>query len=118
MESFANIASPLHALTNNAWFQWNEECQTAFDHLKQILLDAPILLAYPSFDREFLLETDASIQGLGTVISEVQDDGLPHPVAYASRALSPAVKNYAITDLETLAVVWSVSHFKAYLYGR
>ena len=118
VESFAKIVSPLHALPKkNARFQWNEECQTAFDHLKQRLLDAPIL-AYPSFDREFLLETDASIQGLGAVLSQVQVDGLPHPVAYASRALSPAEKNYAITDVETLAVVWSVSHFKAYLYGQ
>ena len=48
----------------------------------------------------------------------MQDDGLPHPVAYASRAVSPAEKNYGITDVETLAVVWAVSHFKAYLYGQ
>ena len=118
VESFAKIASPLHALTKkNARFQWNEECQTAFDHLKQRLINAPVL-AYPSFDREFLLETDASVQGLGAVLSQVQEDGLAHPVAYASRALTPAEKNYGITDLETPAVVWSVSHFKAYLYGQ
>ena len=78
---------------------------------------APIL-AYPYFDRQFPLETDASVQGLGAVLSQVQDDGLPHPVAYASQVFSPAEKNYRITDLKTLAVIWSVSHFKAYLYGQ
>ena len=118
VESFAKIASPLHAIPKkNTRFQWNEECQTAFDQLKQRHVNAPIL-AYPSFNQEFLLETDASVQGLGVVRSQVQDDWLSHPVAYASRALSPAEKNYGITNLETLAVVWSVSHVKAYLYRQ
>ena len=115
--NFANIASPLHALTKNARFQWSEECQAAFDHSKQRLVNGPIL-AYPSFNREFLLETDASMQGLGAVLLQVQDDGLPHPVAYASRALTPAEKKHGITYLETLVVVWSVPHSRVYLYGQ
>ncbi len=47
-----------------------------------------------------------------------QQDGKLHPVAFASRALSPCEKNYGITDLETLAVVWALSHFRSYLYGQ
>lgn len=52
------------------------------------------------------------------MLSQVQEDGLQHPVAYVNRATSPPERNYGITDLETLAVVWSLSHFKPYLYGQ
>ena len=118
VKSFATIASPLHALTKkNARFQWTKECQRAFDTLHQKLIEVPVL-AYPSFSKEFILETDASVSGLGAVLSQLQEDGLLHPVAYASRATSPPEKNYGITDLETLAVVWSLTHFKPYLYGQ
>lgn len=65
-----------------------------------------------------MLGTDASASGLGAVLSQEQEDGRLHPVAYASRALSPQEKRYAITELETLAVVWALSHFNAYLYGH
>ena len=64
------------------------------------------------------METDASIQGIGAVLSQEQDDGKLHPVAFASRAVNQAERNYSITDLETLAVVWSMSHFRTYLYGQ
>ena len=115
---FARIAQPLHALTcKGAEFNWTGECQIAFSTLKEKLTEVPVL-AYPNFDTPFVLETDASIKGLGTVLSQSQDDGKLHPVAYASRALTPAEKNYSITELETLAVVWAVTHFHAYLYGH
>ena len=65
-----------------------------------------------------MLETDASVKGLGAVLSQLQDDQLLHPVAYASRVLSKQEKKYAATELETLAVVWAVNHFHAYLYGH
>ncbi len=116
--SFAKIAHPLHALTRKgAVFDWNEDCQEAFEKLKQVLSDSPVL-AFPSFNLEFVLETDASGVGLGAVLSQKQQDGKLHPVAFASRALSPCEKNYGITDLETLAVVWALSHFRSYLYGQ
>ena len=80
-------------------------------------MEAPVL-AYPDFDKEFTLETDASIQGLGAILSQVQEDMKLHPVAYASRALAAQEKRYTITctELETLAVVWAMSHFHSYLY--
>ena len=89
----------------------------AFDTLKEKLLSAPILV-YPDFVRPFVLETDASVQGLGAVLSQKHIDDQLHPVAYASRALSAPEKNYKITELETLAVVWALQHFHAYLYNR
>ena len=65
-----------------------------------------------------MLEMDASIPGLGAVLSLKQEDSKLHPIAYASRALNQAEKNYGITELETLAVVWGITHFHSYLYGN
>ena len=58
-------------------FNWNAECETAFESLKSKLLMAP----YPNFTRDFVLETDASKIGLGAVLSQYQEDGKLHPVA-------------------------------------
>ena len=114
---FSRIAQPLHALTcKEATFMWTEECQAAMDLLKDRLTSAPVL-AYPSFTKPYTLETDASIKGIGAVLSQRQEDGKLHPVAYASRSLSAAERNYSISELETLAVVWAISHFRSYLYG-
>ena len=118
VHQFSRVAQPLHRLAcKNTEFDWSDECQSAFERLKELLVTSPIL-AYPNFQRDFLLETDASQQGLGAVLSQVQSDNRSHPIAYASRGLTPAEKNYGITDLETLAVVWSISHFHYYLYGH
>ena len=118
INQFAKVAAPLHLLTcKNVAFKWSQECQSAFEELKKRLVTPPVL-SYPNFDEDFVLETDASHQGLGAVLSQRQEDGKLHPIAYASRALSGAEKNYGITDLETLAVVWEISHFHYYLYGH
>ncbi len=76
-----------------------------------MLTTAPVLV-FPRVEDSFILETDASILGLGAILSQEQTDGTTHPVAYASRTLNQAERNYGITELETLAVVW------AYLYGN
>ena len=118
IEKFAAVAQPLTALTrNNVAFKWTAECQESVDRLKQCLTTAP-MLCYPLFDQPFVLETDASIRGIGAILSQVQDDGQCHPIAYASSSLTAAEHNYSITELETLAVVWSITHFHTYLYGH
>ena len=115
IRGFVKIAEPLHALTRkDAAFEWSTDCQQAFDTLKKSLTVSPVL-AYPNFAESFRLETDACVKGLGTVLSHTQS-GQIQPVAYASRALSDLEKRYAVTDLETLAVVWALNHFHAYLY--
>ena len=115
---FAKIAQPLHHLTaKDVPFAWSEECESAFVELKKRLVTPPVL-AYPNFKDDFTLETDASIRGLGAVLSQKQEDGKLHPVAYASSALNASEKNYSVTELETLAVVWGITHFHCYLYGN
>ena len=111
---FARIAAPLHALTQkNVEFKWSEACMIAFQRLKEARITAPIL-SYPKFGPgvEFVLETDASGVGLDAVLSQLQDDGQLHPVVYASRSLE---KNYGISELETLGLVWAAHHFPPYI---
>lgn len=68
--------------------------------------------------KAFTLEIDASRADLGTVLSQIQADDKEHPVAYAIQALSPQESHCAITELKTLAVVWAILHFHAYLCGH
>ena len=91
----------------------------SFVELKNRLTSAPVL-AYPRFDVNvpFILETDASAQGLGAVLSQTQSDGKVHPIAYASRSLNVHEKNYSATELETLGLVWASRLFRPYLLGH
>ena len=115
---FSRIASPLHSLLKrNAVFCWTSDCQHAFDKLKSLLVGAPVL-AYPQFDRPFILETDASVLGLGAVLAQEQTDGQVHPIAFSSRSLSVHERNYGITELETLGLVWAVKLFRPYILGH
>ena len=83
---FAQIASTLHSLTEKAkLWQWSQQCNEAFDQLKEKLLSPPIL-SFPQFDKFFVMDTDASQQGPGAVLSQEGD----RVIAYASRVLTKA----------------------------
>ena len=78
-------------------------------------MSAPVL-AFTDYTNKFLLETNASKEGLGTVLSQKQEDGQYHLVTYGSRALMAHEKNYHSTKLVFLALKWVVTeHFKEYL---
>ena len=116
---YATVAAPLINLTKkNAANQvtWTQDHQTAFDKIKESLTKKPILKLV-DFGKPFILQTDASNTGLGAVLSQ-EYDGVKWPVAYASRKLSDAEKNYAVVERECLAVVWATKKFYPYLYGR
>ncbi|KRY07438.1 Retrovirus-related Pol polyprotein from transposon [Trichinella patagoniensis] len=81
-------------------------------------LYSPPILSHPHFDRPFLLDVDASEDALGAVLSQMNHQGLPVVVAYASRSLSQPEKKYCATRREMLALVWATRRFRPYLYGR
>ena len=99
-------------------FVWASEVQKAFDALKLVLTTAPVL-GYPDFDREFILETDDSLRGLGAVLSQVDDLGKTHVITYASWTLRPSERsmhNYSSAKLELMALKWAVTEkFRDYL---
>ena len=93
----------------------SEEALKAFEWLKQACMNS-LVLAFADYTKDFLLETDASKEGLGAVLSQKQEDGQFHLVAYGSQALSTYEKNYHSTKLEFLALKWAITeHFKEYL---
>ena len=101
-------------------FVWSKECQEGFDALKHALTTAPVL-AYPDYTQPFILETDASLKGLGAVLSQKGKDGEVRVIAYASRSLRPSersMRNYSSAKIELMALKWSVCEkFKDYLLG-
>ena len=133
VKGYASIVRPLNDLlighpTNKAAakdqkgnnkpppFVWGNEQQTAFETVIDKLTEPPVL-AYADYRLPFKLHTDASTSGLGAVLYQTQD-GIDRVVAYASRSLKPAEKNYPAHKLEFLALKWAVTDkFHDYLYG-
>ena len=114
-----NIVHPLYDVlgkeTKTGPVQLPPEVCEAVQMLKEKILTSP-LLVFPDFAKPFLLETDASKEGLGAILSQKQDDGRFHLVAFSSHSLTPTEKNYHSSNLEFLALKWDVTeHFREYL---
>ena len=105
MPQFAGIARPLHGLAQSTEQEFRE-ANTSFEKLKQLLSSA-LVFGYPRAEGEFIVDTYASNQGLGAVLSQVQD-GHERVIAYYSRALSKPEINYCASRKELLAVVQAV----------
>ena len=127
IKGFAKIAAPLYDLTSgdkedkkSEHIDLSPEALGAFDHLKAACLQAPIL-AFPDFDKPFLLEMDASGKGLGAVLSQKQADGWYHPIAYASCVMNETEQRYHSNKQKFLTLKWVVTEqFHEYLspYGK
>ncbi|GBM26303.1 Retrovirus-related Pol polyprotein from transposon 297 [Araneus ventricosus] len=117
VKNFSTIARPLHKLTETkSNFNWTEECEKSFNSLKQALTSSPILI-YPRTDKDFILDTDASNEGIGAVLSQ-NIGNEERVIAYFSKSLGKPERNYCVTRKELLAFVKSIEHFHHYLYGQ
>ena len=81
------------------------------------LCQAPVL-QLPNAYKSFILTRDWSHKGMGAVLSQLNEEGVEHPICYASRSCNPVEQNYSSFDGECLAVVWATNHFRAYLFGN
>jgi len=110
---FATIAEPMTALTKKmVHFVWTPQAQEAFETLKQALMDATSLV-FPVPYLPCILDTDASEVAIGVVLSQKVDD--EHPIAFFSRVMNPAQKQYCTMRRELLAVISALQHFRHYL---
>ena len=119
IKGFANTAHPLYDMLGKEVkmcpVDLPLEAWEAMNILKRKVQSVPVLV-FPDFDKPFLLEMDASKEGLGVVLSQKQSDGHYHPVTFGSHSLTPSEKNYHSSKLEFLVLKWSVTeHFKEYL---
>ena len=92
--------------------------QEAFDALKEALSTAPVL-GHPDFSREFILQIDASLNGLGTILSQQGKDRQIRVIAYVSHSLHPSERsmhNYSSMKLELLALKWAVTENLEIIY--
>ena len=117
IKNFADIVAPLHDLTKGGReFSWTSAADQAFNDLKNRLCSAPIL-SLPDFSLPFTIHTGASDFGLGVVFSQRRGEN-EKVIAYASRTLTPAERNYSTTEKECLAIVWTVNYWRPYLLGK
>lgn len=115
---YAKIRYPLNnLLKKNVPYVWDQNCQNSFQKLKQALIEKPILKLFDP-KTPCQLFVDASSHGVGCVVKQVDEDGILHPIAYHSRNLRDYEKNYAITELECLAIVDALDKFYHYLHGQ
>ena len=127
IKNFSSIAKPLNDLlqgvdntkksSKQKLVKWELEQQLAFDELKEALCSSPVL-GYADYTKPFILHTDASLDGLGAVLYQLDPSNKLRVIAYASRSLSKSERNYSVHKLEFLALKWAITDkFREYLYG-
>ena len=117
LPNLSTLLAPLHTLLqkNTPW-KWGPPQQKAFNSAKNSLSSSPTLTHYSS-NQPLVVSCDASSYGIGIVLAHPKD-GSMQPIAFASRTLSIAEKNYAQVDREGLAIIFAVLKFRQYLLSR
>lgn len=118
IKNASSILAPLHdLLQKNVHWVWTKDHENAFEYIKRCLADENTL-AHFNQDARIILTVDASPWGLGAILSQVDKDNVERPVSYASRALTPAEKQYSQIQKEATAIIFGVRKYHQYLYGR
>jgi len=94
-----------------------EEQQKSFDDLKQVLTNPPIL-QFPDNNREYFLETDATIQGISYILGQRDDEGRKYVISYGGRGLRPCERKWGVSEIECLALPTGIREYHVYLAGR
>ena len=117
-KNYSKTAKVLQNLTQKATpFVWTDECQKAFDTLRNNLMTEPVL-AYPDLNRPFILTTDVSDVAISYILSQKDAGGVEHPIAFSGRALRKAEMPWTTTEKEGLAIICGFKHFHPYLISN
>ena len=109
---------PLHKLLRKKEkFVWTQECEDAFTEAKRFLCTKPVLAIF-DYDKEIVIETDASGAGIAATLKQPDETGLLHPVFYFSRRLTPTEKKLGAIYLECKAIRDAIRHWQYHLIGR
>ena len=115
IKDYASIAKPLtDCLRKAEWKVLPPQAAQSVEQLKEALCSAPVLTC-PAYDREMILETDASAIAVSAILSQCDDEGTAHPIAYASRKLQERETRYSASELEMLAIIFGLQKYKVYL---
>jgi O-acetyl-ADP-ribose deacetylase (regulator of RNase III)/transposase InsO family protein len=118
IRNYAKITEPFRELLKqDAKFRWSDDCEKAFQFLKQALTSPPILIL-PDFSKPMKISIDASISGLGYEISQMDSNGEEHPVAYGSRSTHKHERNYSISELELLSLIFCLKQNRTYFVNN
>ncbi len=111
----STVINPVTSLLSLSYpFEWNDACQNAFDNVKALLCNAPVLIA-PDCAKSFTLEIDASLVGVGAVLIQEDARGIEHPVCFFSHKFNKHQLDYSTIEKETLALLMALQYFDVYI---
>jgi hypothetical protein len=117
IKKFSKLILPLNnLLQKNTEFDWNDQCQEAFETLKGWFLQEPVLMM-PDHSKPFQIESDASKYASGVVLTQTDINGDRHPVAFLSKTFTDTERQYKIYDRELLGIVQALKEWRHYIQG-
>ncbi|CAB0041804.1 unnamed protein product [Trichogramma brassicae] len=114
LPNLAITLAPLTELLKKRTLHWTPEAQKAFEEAKN-RFSGPLRLSRPSAGKPFILQTDASQLGMGSVLYQEREDGQRNIIAYASAKFNPTERKYHCNEQECLAIIWAIKRFRHYL---
>ena len=118
IKNFSIIAGSLYdLLKKDAKFSWTADCQKAFETLRNVLCQAPVL-GFPNVNKDFIVTVDSSTKAVGYVLSQKDENGVEHPIVYSGHTLNSQQQKWGISDIECLGLVSAVREFHPYLAHR
>lgn len=114
IKDFSTIASPMTELLKSKKFSWTKNANESFQNLKHVMLSPPILRP-PRWDSPMIIQCDASNEGIGAALTQIDEKGDEFVIEYFSAKLTDSERKFSPTEKECLAVIKAIKHFRPYI---